>query len=223
MSVICKKCKKIEPMITLSATFIPQGDNTYLCPDCYIEMRVCSICGKNPNNLEQANSKYVQIEDEKFICEECCLKTVSCIVCGSKPTNLSAADSQYKRIGGDIVCINCAKEYLMKKSKNIIISSTNNIENKRIDKYLGFNSVEIVIGTGIFSEVTSEMSDIFGMRSTIFEKKLSEAKNMAELLLKEKAINLGANAVIGVDLDYTEFTGNRVGLMLSGTFVKFEG
>ena len=54
----------------------------------------------------------------------------------------------------------------------------------------------------------------------MFESKLQQAKQTAFTLLKTRAAEKGANAVVGIDLDYTEFTGNRIGLILNGTLVR---
>ncbi len=64
------------------------------------------------------------------------------------------------------------------------------------------------------------IDDFFGMRSTAFEKKLQDAKQAAFTKLRQVVDKRGANAIIGVDLDYTEFSDNRVGLIVNGTLVK---
>src|SRR5262249_28728131 len=94
------------------------------------------------------------------------------------------------------------------------------IEGQRIVAYLGIESVEVVIGTGFLSELSGEISDFLGARSKRFEGKLQEAKRVAFDLLKMRAAEKNANAVIGIDLDYTEFSGNRIGLIVNGTLVR---
>jgi uncharacterized protein YbjQ (UPF0145 family) len=106
------------------------------------------------------------------------------------------------------------------RAANVLVTTTPTIEGHRIVSYLGIESVEIVIGTGFFSELTGDISDFFGVRSKAFEGKLQEAKKAAFDLLKTRAEQKGANAVVGVDLDYTEFTGNRIGLIVNGTMVR---
>jgi len=104
----------------------------------------------------------------------------------------------------------------------IIITTTNNVDGYRVNKYIDIESVEIVIGTGVFSEVTAGIGDIFGLRSRAYESKLADAKKTAMKLLKYNAYEKGGNAVIGIDIDYTEFSGNRVGLIINGTVVEIE-
>ncbi len=132
----------------------------------------------------------------------------------------------------DNLCDTCAEaerakallkaEEVRKAAEKVILTTTHSIEGHAIEEYLGIESVEYVIGTGVFSEISGGISDFFGARSRGFEKKLQVAKNQAMLALKILAVEKGANAVVGVDLDYTEFSGNRVGLILNGTLVKVD-
>jgi uncharacterized protein YbjQ (UPF0145 family) len=113
-----------------------------------------------------------------------------------------------------------SKREAAERAANVLVTTTPTIEGHRIVSYLGIESVEIVIGTGFFSELSGDISDFFGARSKAFEEKLQEAKKAAFDLLKTRAEQKGANAVVGVDLDYTEFTGNRIGLIVNGTMVR---
>jgi len=104
--------------------------------------------------------------------------------------------------------------------RNIIITTTHNIDGYKVIKYLGIESIEYVLGTGVFSEITSSFQDFFGARSTAYETKLGKAKKNVIDGLKYLAHLKGGNAVIGVNLNYTEFSGDRVGLIASGTIVQ---
>ena len=128
----------------------------------------------------------------------------------------------YKEIDSRIYCPQCIDkvfgEKLVKIDK-IPATTTNSIDGYTVDKYISIESVEIVIGTGPISEFTSEISDLFGKRSSAYEIKLANAKKTALKKLKMIADELGGNAIIGVDLDFTEFTGNKIGVIISGTIV----
>jgi uncharacterized protein YbjQ (UPF0145 family) len=113
-------------------------------------------------------------------------------------------------------------ERLMQLSRKVVVTTTPNIDGYKVKKYLGIESVEFVIGTGAFSEISSSIADFFGARSSAFEKKLRAAKQHAMETLKFLAAEKGANAVVGIDLDYTEFTGNRIALIINGTLVLAE-
>ena len=84
---------------------------------------------------------------------------------------------------------------------------------------MGIESAEYVIGTGVFYEVVTHVKDFFGFRSSMFQKKLQKAKQEGFEVLKLLAAQKDAKAVVGIDFDYTEFSGNRVALILNGTLV----
>lgn len=124
-------------------------------------------------------------------------------------------------------CITCfLKKEQSERAKfsldSIILTTTHSIDGYKVKKYIGIESVEIVVGTGLFSEFTSGIDDFLGARSTAFEKKLAKAKETAFKMLKLKTLQKKGNAVLGIDMDYTEFSGNRIGLIVNGTVVFIE-
>ena len=84
----------------------------------------------------------------------------------------------------------------------MVLSTTNNIDGKPIKDYLGIVTGETIIGANIFKDFFASIRDIVGGRSGSYEKVLREAKDTALKEMTENAIGLGANAVVGVDLDY---------------------
>jgi uncharacterized protein YbjQ (UPF0145 family) len=105
----------------------------------------------------------------------------------------------------------------------MIVTTTDSIEGRRIGRYLGIVSGEAVMGTNIFKDMFAGIRDIVGGRSGAYEKSLREAKEEALSELKEAAEKLGADAVVGVDLDYEHIgSGDRSMLMVAanGTAVK---
>jgi uncharacterized protein YbjQ (UPF0145 family) len=147
--------------------------------------------------------------------EETMAKT--CTQCGTKAGFL--AGLTFHNVHNRDMCANCAQKYIDNGTRDIVLTSTHSVDGYRITAYLGIESVEIVIGTGMFSEISTSIEDFFGTRSTAFEQKLATAKETAFKKLKLLAFEKGANAVVGVDLDYTEFSGNRIGLIVNGTLV----
>jgi uncharacterized protein YbjQ (UPF0145 family) len=104
----------------------------------------------------------------------------------------------------------------------MILSTTNTIEGKPVNDYLGIVTGETIIGANIFKDFFASIRDIVGGRSGSYERVLREAKDTALKEMKEEAIKLNANAVIGIDLDY-ETVGNNGGMLMvtaSGTAVK---
>jgi uncharacterized protein YbjQ (UPF0145 family) len=108
---------------------------------------------------------------------------------------------------------------MLERCRLVIVSTTPSLEGWAVQKYLGIESVEFVIGTGPISELVSGVQDFFGARSSPFEEKLRAAKETAFETLKIRAALKGGNAVVGVDLDYIDFSGNRIGLIVNGTVV----
>ncbi|MBR5194359.1 MAG: heavy metal-binding domain-containing protein [Bacteroidaceae bacterium] len=103
----------------------------------------------------------------------------------------------------------------------MLTTTTSIIEGKRITKYYGIVSGETIIGANIFRDFLAGIRDIVGGRSNSYEKVLREAKNSALREMEEQALQLGANAVIGVDLDY-ETVGQGASMLMvtaSGTAV----
>jgi uncharacterized protein YbjQ (UPF0145 family) len=105
----------------------------------------------------------------------------------------------------------------------MLVTTTNVIEGRRITSYHGLVSGEAILGANIFRDVFAGLRDIVGGRSGSYERSLREAKDIALREMAEQAQQLGANAVIGVDLDYeTISTGNGGGMLMvsaSGTAV----
>lgn len=104
----------------------------------------------------------------------------------------------------------------------MLLTSGYNFEGYIIKEYLGFYSGECALGTGFLSSFGAGLADILGSNSTMYEGKLSRAKSMAISDLQSKAINCGANAIIGLDVDYTTFTADIMGVIANGTAVKVE-
>ena len=103
----------------------------------------------------------------------------------------------------------------------MLTTTTPIIEGKRITKYYGIVSGETIIGANIFRDFLAGIRDIVGGRSNSYEKVLREAKDSALREMEEQARRLGANAVIGVDLDYETVGqgGSMLMVTASGTAV----
>ena len=103
----------------------------------------------------------------------------------------------------------------------MLTTTTPVIDGKRITKYYGIVSGETIIGANIFRDLFAGIRDIVGGRSNSYEKVLREAKDSALREMEQQAIQLGANAVIGVDLDYETVgqSGSMLMVTASGTAV----
>ena len=104
----------------------------------------------------------------------------------------------------------------------MILTTTPSIEGRAISDYLGLVTGEAIVGANIFKDVFANIRDIVGGRSAAYERELSKARTIATEELQSAAQQLGADAVIGIDLDY-EVLGSNNGMMMvsiSGTAVK---
>ena len=106
----------------------------------------------------------------------------------------------------------------------MIISTTPSLEGKRITNYSGVVTGETIISANLFRDFFAGIRDIVGGRASSFEEVLREAKDAALKEMSERAEAMGANAIVGVDLDYETVGSNSSMLMVtaSGTAVKIE-
>jgi len=106
----------------------------------------------------------------------------------------------------------------------MLTTTTPGIEGRRITKYLGIVTGEAILGANVFKDVFAGIRDIVGGRSATYEKELQRARDMAITELESRAQQLGANAVVAVDLDYEVLGANNGMLMVSasGTAVVVE-
>ena len=106
----------------------------------------------------------------------------------------------------------------------MIITTTPNIEGKRITQYLGVVTGEAIMGANLFKDLFAGIRDIVGGRSGAYEKELRKAREVAFEEIEQAARNLGANAVVAVDIDY-EVLSVKSGMLMvsvSGTAVTIE-
>lgn len=108
--------------------------------------------------------------------------------------------------------------------QNLILTTTPTLEGKRITRYYGIVTGEAIIGANIFRDIFAGIRDIVGGRSSSYEEVLREAKQNALTEMEENARRVGANAIVGIDLDYETIGTNGSMLMVtaSGTAVFTE-
>ena len=103
----------------------------------------------------------------------------------------------------------------------MLLSTTPNIEGKTISSYKGVVVGEAILGANVFRDLFASIRDIVGGRSGAYEKELAKAREIAFSELQERAAELGANAVVGIDIDY-EVVGKDGSMMMvsvSGTAI----
>jgi uncharacterized protein YbjQ (UPF0145 family) len=104
----------------------------------------------------------------------------------------------------------------------MLILTTNTIEGKQIKRYYGIVSGEAILGANVFKDFFAGIRDIVGGRSAAYENELREAKNIALQEMTLQAQQMGANAILGVDLDYETVGQSMLMVSASGTAVFYE-
>ncbi len=106
----------------------------------------------------------------------------------------------------------------------MIVSTTPTIEVRRAKEYLGIVSGEAVLGVNIFKDLFANIRDLVGGRAGAYEKELKNARGMAMDEMVAEAVGLGANAVVGVDLDYEVVgqSGSMLMVSVNGTAVVLD-
>lgn len=102
--------------------------------------------------------------------------------------------------------------------QKIITTSTDSIEGTTIEKYIDVISTNIIVGTNFFSDLGASLTDLFGGLSDTYQTKLQKIYKIGIDKLKTKAINLGANAIVGLKIDFDEISGKGKSMFMISTF-----
>jgi uncharacterized protein YbjQ (UPF0145 family) len=119
----------------------------------------------------------------------------------------------------------CTEAEFEKSTRQIILTTAPNLEGYRVVETLEIVTSECVFGMNMFRDIFAAFTDTFGGRSEASQKVLRDARKTCLLELKKEAAQIGADAVIAVDLDYNEFSGggkSMLFLVASGTAVRVE-
>lgn len=102
----------------------------------------------------------------------------------------------------------------------MIITTTQSIEGRKITAYHGVVVGEAIMGANVVRDLFAGITDIIGGRSGAYEQKLADAREVAFKELEDRAAKLGADAVVGVDLDYEVVGDSMLMVSVSGTAVS---
>ena len=104
----------------------------------------------------------------------------------------------------------------------MLLTTTPTIEGRRILEYKGVVTGETIVGANVLKDFMASLSDFFGGRSGSYEKVLREAKDTSLREMEERARNIGANAIVGIDIDYETIGEGNSMIMVScsGTAVR---
>lgn len=104
----------------------------------------------------------------------------------------------------------------------MIVSTTATLENHTIEKYMGIVTGEVIVGANVIKDVFASFTDFFGGRSGAYEQSLAQARETALHEMIEQAKKHGADAIIGVDIDYETIRAGMLMVTTSGTAVTFK-
>lgn len=99
----------------------------------------------------------------------------------------------------------------------MLMTTTPNVEGKHITVYCGVVAGEAILGANVFKDIFASIRDLVGGRSGTYERELQKAREIALQELQDRARELGANAVVGIDLDYEVIGQNGSMLMVSAS------
>lgn len=104
----------------------------------------------------------------------------------------------------------------------MLVTTTSTVEGRPVQQYLGIVNAQSIIGANIFKDIFAGLRDVFGGRSKTYERVLEEAKEDAMRELVERAQALGANGILGVDLDFETVGagGSMLMVIATGTAVR---
>ncbi|GIV20352.1 MAG: UPF0145 protein [Armatimonadota bacterium] len=106
----------------------------------------------------------------------------------------------------------------------MLVTTTPSVEGKTIKQYLGVVVGEAIVGANIFKDLFASIRDIVGGRSAAYEEELQKARDIAMQEMIQRAAAVGANAIVGIDLDYEVLGqgGSMLMVTISGTAVVVE-
>lgn len=101
----------------------------------------------------------------------------------------------------------------------MIVTTTSTLQGREVEKYLGIVSGEAIMGANVVRDFLASVTDVIGGRSSAYENKLAEGREIAIREMEDKARRMGANAVIGVDLDFETLREGMMMCIATGTAV----
>jgi uncharacterized protein YbjQ (UPF0145 family) len=104
----------------------------------------------------------------------------------------------------------------------VITTTTPSVEGHPIRDYLSIVTGEAILGANLFKDIGAGIRDVIGGRSAGYEKDLKKARETALAEMQQAAEELGANAVVGIDIDYETLKGSMLMVTASGTAVKID-
>ena len=184
-------------------------------------IRICAKCKDSLRNLyhwaKSGDSKYLEAKNEFLSNSIQDLETKK--VLDSEIAEMDALYQESTLVVEEEVQAKRQQEEFEERIRNFLATNSFNFEGYSIDKYLGIVCGDSVLGTGFLSELSVSAADWLGSESNRFSEKIGEAREKAMYRMLVKSDKLGANAIIGVSFSYSNFSGNVIGVVATGTAV----
>lgn len=104
----------------------------------------------------------------------------------------------------------------------MLLTTTSQVEGRKIKDYLGIVTGEAIMGANVIRDFMASITDVVGGRSGAYEQKLAQARKIALREMAEEAERVGANGVVGIDIDYEVIRDGMLMVTVSGTAVYLE-
>lgn len=192
----------------------------------------CCFCGKKIGAFSAAEKVPGLVDSEELMCSDCHTRYLALV----KKQGSSSAIPAAKRFFSDVAnnneypdeirntarqWVDAAEKEIEKstQTKDFPLTTSPAFDNYTITDYIGIVSGESFLGTGIFSDVASALSDTFGTESENLRDKMKKARAYATQRMVSDAYDLGANAIVGVHYEYFSMASNMLAVSVSGTAV----
>ena len=169
----------------------------------------------------------------KFVCKKC--QQTFLFADGKMLTAPAVTEADYEQLRAEVHSLlqsgdldglkNLPASTIELVSKEIILTTTFSVANREIDLELEIITAECVYGMNIFKDIFANWRDFLGGRSRAVQDTLRDARKTVLTELRREALMIGAQAVVGVDLDYSELSGGEKSMLFlvaSGTAVKLK-
>ncbi len=230
MGNFCTCCKKSIGMFSGENRILDDSQHVF-CDRCFSAFGNWVRMLKNRDARVEIDEAYEQFSEEiakikipadvrPIIIEETeKLYKLRLSICDAKRQNQSEEQRQEEEEQLSELAKRREKE---RRLRAMMLTTGFGFEGYRIVKYLGVFSGGVVQGTGFLSELSADINDIFGSESNTFSKKINMCREGAMEKLKMQALNVNANAIIGIDFETNSFRNNMIGIMVTGTAVIVE-
>lgn len=203
-------------------------------------MRKCNVCGKRAEGLGTYPTEFGSI----VMCSNC-YEGMKAFQNGRKMRSIDEWETKHQEASEEMrtrafpqevqeqveAWFQAQKEAFEQKERakavlanldSYMMTTGYTFEGYKITAYHGVISGESVLGTGFLSSWNASISDMLGAESSAFIDKLKEARQLAKQRVAQASAAAGGNAIIGIDIEYTMFTNDMIGVIITGTSVTIE-